>query len=130
MTGPNTPWIKMMRNKYGCGSNPRHWARKTNSSHIWKCLYNTKNILTANTRWNVGNGENINVGLDWWCGKGPIKDTFNTTNGLMEENVSKLITGNGIWNNDLIQNTFPNHWVENISSVPLPISSVLQDSPS
>ena len=28
MTGLNTPWINLMRNKYGCGSNPREWARK------------------------------------------------------------------------------------------------------
>lgn len=41
MTGP---WIKLM-NKYGCGSNPRQWA------NLRIYVYNTKEILTANTKW-------------------------------------------------------------------------------
>lgn len=67
MTVTNTPWIKLIRNKYGCGMNPRHWVKKLISSHIWKSTYSTKDISTANTKWDVGNGKNINVVSDWWC---------------------------------------------------------------
>lgn len=64
MNGGNTPWIKMMRDKYGCSYDPKCSAKEAKSSHIWKCISSSKDVITSATKWNIGNGTKISIWKD------------------------------------------------------------------
>ena len=129
MNGSDRPWVKLIRDKYGCGANPRFWAKKTTYSHIRKCIFNTKDILASGATWIVRNGANVSVMKDWWCGHEPINSSVICNDDMVDMNVSSLISHNGCWKNDILMNTFPSYVVDAIISTPLPLSTVLQDSP-
>lgn len=63
------------------------------------------------------------------AGKGPMRDTLTSPNEWECVHVNYR-QGTGVWNVNLVQNNFPNLWADAITSIPLPISSILHDSPS
>lgn len=117
MNGTHKPWVKLMRDKYGCGANLGMWVKKPAFSHIWKCVYNAKDILASGTKWIVGNGENISIGKDWQCGHDLIKNNTTLNEDLLDMNVSTLINDNGHWNENIMINVFPNCMIDSIQSV-------------
>ncbi|KAF5941256.1 hypothetical protein HYC85_022423, partial [Camellia sinensis] len=55
-------------------------------------------------KWTVGNGNNVNVWKDWWCGDKAFMDLESNTNQNLhnncniDNNVSELLNSDGSWN--------------------------------
>lgn len=73
-------WARVLKAKYSNSSKTYDWAIRKNASHIWKGIWQTRSFLQKGTKWNVGDGMNINFAKDWWCGEGPIMNRIHGLN--------------------------------------------------
>lgn len=79
-------------------------------------------ILDQITKWEIGNGQNINVWLDYWI-EPDIKliDHPNLTIGSEENTkLETIVTHDGYWNWAVLTNNLPHELVERICTIDPP----------
>jgi hypothetical protein len=99
----DSPWVRMIRDRYCKKGNPRNWTNKTNQSHIWRAIHSTKQILHRFIKWNLGNGRKIDIFRDWWVGEGPLINQIRYAHAE-KITVDKLINDLGCWDVEAISN--------------------------
>lgn len=57
-------WCQILQSKYLKNHSFFSWSQKKNPSHIWKSIYDTRDILRNCVKWRVGNGETISFWND------------------------------------------------------------------
>ncbi|OMO92451.1 putative ribonuclease H protein [Corchorus olitorius] len=91
----------------------------------WRGIKKTIDCVRKSTRWNVGNGESINLWLDWWMGDRPlIHDMLNEEASFDRHvKVASIIGANGEWYLDGLGDLLSAAKLEEIRAIPLFLSS-------
>lgn len=121
ISNKNDLWIKVMKSKYKIPPNPSSWKKRFGGSHIWRGIFKAKGVLKDSSRWVIGNGSNVDLWNDWWCGKTSFaKREHNLAHICNTTTISDVIDNNGNWKINEIRSILPREWVEEITSTPLP----------
>lgn len=96
-------WCELLKTKYLRGTSLYNWHNNKRASHLWRGIMKTCSILRKGVKWTVGNGNNVNVWKDWWCGDKAFIDLESNTNQNLHnncnvDNVSELLNSDGSWN--------------------------------
>ncbi|PKU87614.1 Putative ribonuclease H protein [Dendrobium catenatum] len=121
---PDTLFHRVMRAKYG--NNILNGTHKKSTSKAWRILLDGGKSLKNITRWNIGNGKDINVLNDSWIYDKSINQwlTFADCSALEGLCVQHLMLDNGQWNSNLLQNWFHPELVKVISNIQINSSNV------
>lgn len=100
-------------------------GKNKKASPIWKCIFSNKNFLLKKFNWVVGNGKDISFWDDKWVGHSLLNSGTSVRWG--DPRVSEFIDHNGTWDLKSIANVVPRDKIDEISNIPLPISTSLED---
>ncbi|PKU85048.1 Putative ribonuclease H protein [Dendrobium catenatum] len=114
---PETIFHRTMRAKYG--KSILNGTHNKVTSKAWKILLDGGKFLNNITRWNVGNGKEINVLNDIWILDRCVNlwPTFADCAALEGLCVQQVMLENGHWNTDFLQEKFHPELVKMISSI-------------
>lgn len=116
--------IKALKAKYSIGKNMNSWTKKNNYSHIQKSVFSCKDTFLKASKWTVGNGRDIDLWNDWWCGSVPLINVIGHTLGRHHTSVSSIISQNGGQNLSEI----PSNLHQLAYNIPLTITNPPKDS--
>ena len=130
-SGKKSLWGTILKEKYNIPTNPKDWKMRKIASHVWRGVFKTKNLLHKGIRWNIGNGKNISIWKDWWCGKNSFLDRNIDLSGVnVNETVESLINVNSCWDLNKISNSIPTVLHSDIINTPLSCELTNEDKPS
>ena len=117
--------MDLLRKKYLSNHSLQSWPTERRASHIWRSIVRTKEILQKGLKWIVGNGEDISLFNDWWCGDSSIANKY--PNLQTDPRKVNSILVNGEWNISSIINEITFEDIENIHKTPIPAHVELKD---
>lgn len=89
----------------------------SSSSYVWRSLCWSKDLLEAGLRWNIKNGASVRVFRDAWVtGLDGGRISSRIASGSA---VSRFITADGAWNEELVQQAFLPYEVSAIYNTPI-----------
>lgn len=130
LTDQNKLWCKVLQAKYLRKHNIYNWPMERKASHIWKSICRSRSILRQGVKWNVGNGENISLWHDWWCGLQPFAHHYSSTQVNDRDKVSSPLDKEDNWNTDLIANIVTQQDLQEITQIHRPRFVTYTDAPS
>jgi hypothetical protein len=74
-SGEQGLWADILRNKYLRDKDLLTDAHRP-GSHFWNAIQKIKHVFSLGAKHAVSNGKATIFWLDWWQGKGPLKDRF------------------------------------------------------
>lgn len=89
----------------------------------------TRDILNKGIKWSIGDENLVDLWNDWWCGTGPLADSFPGSHTKFCSKVREIID-NGAWKLDSIEHIVDSATLNEIASIPLPIYTQDIDHPS
>ena len=108
ISNPTSLVAQVLKAKYFPNSTFWKASRHTNSSVIWKSIWDALGVLELGTGWQIGNGCSISVWNDQWIPRPvtfkPISPCLNVDHESFM--VSDLLTPAGSWNIDLVNFIF------------------------
>ncbi|PKU68485.1 Putative ribonuclease H protein [Dendrobium catenatum] len=114
---PNLLLHKVLRGKYGM----ELWndTQVYEASTTWKVIHDGAKALRTIIRWNIGDGQSIDVMQDCWILDRRIDDwpTFVNVNELEKVRVNWLLDESARWNEERVTNCFGNVMAERIMSI-------------
>lgn len=75
-TNKDCLWVNILRNKYLRHHSIDSWPKDCVASHTWRGIKNTHKFIQQGTKWKIGNGNDIDLWKDWWCGDCPLASKF------------------------------------------------------
>ncbi|KAL0403882.1 UNVERIFIED_CONTAM: putative mitochondrial protein [Sesamum radiatum] len=77
------------------------------SSFMWQSVLASRNLIMAGLRWQIGAGRNVRIWTDSWIPRPITFQVITAPNTLsLQALVSELITGEGAWNEAVVQEIF------------------------
>ncbi|GMP89357.1 hypothetical protein CsSME_00040977 [Camellia sinensis var. sinensis] len=90
-------WKDVLKNKYLKTTSLHDWPKGRPASHVWRGILKSRETLRKGVKCEIGNGKNVDVWKDWWCGNKPLVDLVSDTQ-QSNHNKSDGLTVNNIIN--------------------------------
>ncbi|GLT26418.1 hypothetical protein SLA2020_014850 [Shorea laevis] len=102
---------------------------KPSSSIIWRSILRCRDVLLLGIRWRVGSGSSIDLWKDVWVGNFKLQDVALNPipPNLSDLKVSNIISPNQSWDITSLQHLLPNHLLNLIVAIPLPVAGPVDD---
>lgn len=97
-------WYRVLHSKYLNDHTLYTWPVKKKSSHCWISICKNRDILRKGIKWTVGNGNDISLWHDWWCGTQPLAQQNNCYQSNALDKVNSILDDEGKWDIDLLSN--------------------------
>lgn len=127
MTEHGSLWTSVLRDKYLTNHSLLTWPTNRACSHTWKSIIHTLPILKKGTKWTIGDGQNVSLWKDWWCGDEPLGNKYlgpHVDSGLMV----KDIIDNNAWDLNCITPLVSSQTLADILNIHIPMYSNTPDS--
>ncbi|GLT29392.1 hypothetical protein SLA2020_042640 [Shorea laevis] len=100
------------------------------SSVTWRSILKCRDVLHLGMRWRVGSGMQIRLWHDVWAGNSKLLEVALSPipHHLLDLTVAAIIN-NSEWDLEQLTGLLPDHLLQTISAIPLPIQSRLPDIP-
>ncbi|KAH9650223.1 putative reverse transcriptase/RNA-dependent DNA polymerase [Citrus sinensis] len=99
----------------------------SNPSFIWRSILWGRQIILKGSRWRIGSGENIQVYRSNWLPRPTTFRPISPRTLAVDTKVAELISPEGEWKRDWIQQHFFKEDAEIISRIPLPRHTALDE---
>ncbi|GLT95628.1 hypothetical protein SLE2022_132990 [Rubroshorea leprosula] len=128
-SGHNKPWCQVFQQKYLSNKSLFNYPVKPSSSVTWQTILRCNDVLHLGIRWRVGSGNSINLWQDIWVGDSKLQDVVENPipPNLLDFKVSNIISPNQSWDITCLQHLLPNHLLNLIIAIPLPIAGSVND---
>lgn len=123
-------WVAMLKRKYLKNHTLANWPSSRSVSHTWRSIKKTNVITQMGTKWVIGNGNDIDLWNDQWCGDKPLGLKFFGTHTSSNQKVSDIIDSNGAWNLFVIPSLLDVETVNTIHNIHLTNFSNATDRPT
>lgn len=116
----NCLWVRVLESKYLKNVNFLSYSGKRSSSHIWRGVLKTRDVLRNCIKWGIGDGTEVRIWHDWWCGEATLASQYQNWDSINMETVDNLMTDEGEWDVDSIKSHLPNEAIDSVLKVKLP----------
>lgn len=125
----NKLWSKMWKHKYLKGENPLSHTPPANASYVWKSVSKATCFLKDGFRVRIGNGESTSLWNDLWVSFSPLRNCLDNNSPIVDYNrrVHNIIS-NGCWDLQMLAGLVPNHVIDLIKNISLPLLTDMEDS--
>ncbi|CAH9131175.1 unnamed protein product [Cuscuta epithymum] len=117
MMGFQKLWVQIMKAKY-IKKNSSFWEieKKGGSSHTWRDILRSKNIIRNGLGWQVGNGERISFWFDLWVRDKPLHEELGSplAASAHQVKVADLLMNNRDWNITKLETLLPEELLEDV----------------
>ncbi|GLT80127.1 hypothetical protein SLA2020_515820 [Shorea laevis] len=129
LTDQNKPWCQALSQKYLRKETFMDCQVNSSSSITWRSILRCRDVLQLGSRWRVGSGSRINFWHDIWVDSQPLLQSAISPIPLDLANlsVSHFITEDKRWNLSLLVSLLPQHILNSIAAIPIPIMNQLGD---
>lgn len=90
-------WVSIITDKYLTNHSLSTWPNKRPASHVWRSIINARFVIGKGTKWKIGDGQNVDLWRDWWCGDGPLINSFPGNHGHADIKVQDINNIDGFW---------------------------------
>lgn len=122
-------WANIFSDKYLRNHTISSWPRSRSASYVWKSIVDTKQVLEQGVKWIIGNGKNVSIWHDWWCGDEPLALSHPGDHTNNNHKVENLIV-NGNWCLEDIAQYVDDATLESMRTITLPMYTQSFDLPS
>ncbi|CAH9053737.1 unnamed protein product [Cuscuta epithymum] len=103
--------------------------RKADSSHIWRDILRSKDIIRNGLGWQVGDGKEISFWFDIWVNDKPLHEELDSplAASARQVKVADFLLSNRDWDISKLETLLPEEVVEEVRAVPIPTGSDYPD---
>ncbi|GKV30136.1 hypothetical protein SLEP1_g38991 [Rubroshorea leprosula] len=129
LTGQNKPWCQALSQKYLHRETFIDCQVNSSSFITWRSILKCRDVLQLGSRWWVGSGSCINFWYDIWIGSQQLLDSAVSPipPELADLSISHFITGDKRWNLSSLVGLLPQHILDSIAAIHLPIMNQFDD---
>ncbi|XP_028096164.1 uncharacterized protein LOC114296042 [Camellia sinensis] len=106
-----------------------NYSSKRKASLTWRGILKTRDILVKGRKWCIGNGSNVSIWYDWWCGECSLASLFPISHLISSEKVDTLLDEEGRWDVGVISVKLPREAWDLVLKVQLPRFVTYPDMP-
>ncbi|KAI8573692.1 hypothetical protein RHMOL_Rhmol01G0297000 [Rhododendron molle] len=121
-TKENSLWVSFLRDKYLHNNSLLSWSWpcKKSASFVWRSITKANFIIKKGVKWKIGDGNSIDLWLDWWFGDGPLIDKFPGNHGSHNVKLNSIFNTNNGWDLSSISQVINTQTVAEILLVNIP----------
>ncbi|KAL7265055.1 hypothetical protein ACSBR1_002914 [Camellia fascicularis] len=129
LKGENCLWTEVIKAKYLQEGSLLDYSNKRRASHTWKGILSNKETLVKGSKWCVGDGTQISIWFDWWCGESNLASLFPHSPLINSETVNLLLDEEGGWDIFKLNSKLPREAIDLALKVHLPRFVTYPDTP-